>query len=126
MDALTIFLVVIGFFLYIVLKIGFADSRPSTGSHKKGEYYDKLLDPRWRAKREKILERDHHRCLWCGKTDHLEVHHCCYEKYPDGSRPEPWDYPDSKLMTLCRDCHEKYHRKYHVGVYRRKWGVHYR
>ena len=94
-------------------------------SNEAPSYRELLADPRWKKKRRKIIERDGGRCVWCGRTDHLEVHHKCYYRYPDGSYAYPWDYPDENLMTLCRDCHEKYHMKYRVGVYYRKRGVHY-
>lgn len=88
-------------------------------------YEKKLSDPRWKMKREKILDRDGHRCVWCGRTDHLQVHHKYYMKYPDGRFAEPWDYPDDKLITLCENCHRRWHEKHKVKVYYRKWGVHY-
>lgn len=93
---------------------------------KKDPYQLLLEDRRWKARREEILERDGHKCTWCGRTDHLQVHHKCYYRYPDGRMAEPWDYPDSKLVTLCETCHKKYHEKYHVGTYYRKRGEHYR
>ena len=93
---------------------------------EKDPYQLLLEDRRWKARREEILERDGHKCTWCGRTDHLQVHHKCYYRYPDGRMAEPWDYPDSKLITLCDDCHKKYHEKYHVGTYYRKRGEHYR
>lgn len=95
----------------------------STG--RRGLYEQKLMDPRWKAKREKILKRDGYRCTWCGKTENLQVHHKYYMKYPDGSFAEPWDYPDDKLVTLCKDCHEQWHKQHQVKTYYRKWGTHY-
>ena len=92
----------------------------STYNKYKSEY-DKLLhDDRWYTKRDEILKRDNHKCQWCGKTTNLQVHHKYYNIYPNGKHPEPWDYPDDALMTLCRDCHIKYHEKYTVKQYYRK------
>jgi hypothetical protein len=89
--------------------------------------YDKFLhDDRWYAKRRKILDRDNHKCQWCGKTTNLQVHHKYYNVYPNGKHPEPWDYPDDALMTLCRDCHTKYHEKYTVKQYYRKKHKHFK
>jgi 5-methylcytosine-specific restriction endonuclease McrA len=88
--------------------------------------YDRMLDnPKWKRKREKILERDHHTCQHCGSHLNLQVHHKYYMRYPDGSYADPWDYPDEKLITLCETCHKKWHKKYKVKTYYRKWGVHY-
>lgn len=68
----------------------------------KSEYAQKLLDPRWQMMRLEILSRDKFTCKSCGdKTKTLHVHHCFYERGKD-----PWDYPESSLITLCCDCHE--------------------
>jgi len=67
------------------------------------EYSEKLKDPRWQKKRLEILERDEWACQVCfdsGST--LVVHHRDYLPNTD-----PWDYPDSYLITLCEECHEK-------------------
>lgn len=64
-------------------------------------YSEKLRDPRWQAKRLRIMERDRFTCRDCrDSTKHLHVHHCHYIK------GEPWDTPDELLLTLCEDCHE--------------------
>lgn len=88
-------------------------------------YEEELSDQRWKAKRERILKRDGYKCCWCGSRNNLQVHHRYYEKYPDGSRAEAWDYPDSALMILCDNCHKKCHSKYKIKIYRRKHNVHY-
>lgn len=60
-------------------------------------------DPRWKEKREKILDRDNHECKICGDTySFLHVHHGFYEK-----DRRAWTYPDHSLWTLCESCHEK-------------------
>ena len=59
-------------------------------------------DPRWTAKRQRILDRDNHTCKMCGDTNNLQVHHGYYE--PDR---RAWTYPDHSLWTLCDSCHEK-------------------
>lgn len=63
-------------------------------------YSEKLRDPRWRAKRNKILARDRWKCRDCGSDDaeELHVHHCFY-------RGNPWDVEDRFLLTLCEACH---------------------
>lgn len=93
-------------------------------SYKKG-YYKDLESDQWKAKRERILSRDGHKCQWCGSKTDLQVHHKYYNRYPDGSRVHAWDYPDSALITLCKSCHEKYHKKYQIKSYYRKNGQHF-
>lgn len=67
------------------------------------EYRRKLLDPRWQKRRLEILSRDEWSCQICGDSQStLHVHHRAYNK-----GAEPWDYPDSLLVTLCADCHAK-------------------
>ena len=65
-------------------------------------YSDLLRDPRWSAKRCRIIRRAGAKCEDCGKAgERLEVHHCYYRygRYP-------WQYPDAVLLALCRGCHE--------------------
>lgn len=65
-------------------------------------YFEKLKDPRWQAKRLRIMDRDKFTCRSCGETAKpLHVHHSRYDKGRD-----PWDYSDCDLVTLCAGCHE--------------------
>ena len=67
----------------------------------KTTYSDLLKDPRWQKKRLEILNRDNWTCQECGDTEEtLHVHHKSYK----GS--DPWDTPDSDLITYCQSCHE--------------------
>lgn len=69
-------------------------------------YAEKLKDPRWQRKRLQVLERDGFSCCLCGdKTTELHVHHRSYSKGKN-----PWDYDDSWLVTLCKECHENVER----------------
>jgi 5-methylcytosine-specific restriction endonuclease McrA len=72
----------------------------------KQSYSDKLKDPRWQRKRLEIFDRDNFTCKRCGNKDNtLHAHHLYYfEQYPN-----PWDYPDYALLTLCEDCHTTEH-----------------
>lgn len=54
----------------------------------------------WRLKRERILERDNHKCRFC-KSEGSDVHHISYRNL----MREKWH----ELITLCRSCHEKCH-----------------
>jgi len=64
----------------------------------------KYLHPKWLDKRKEILLRDDYKCFSCKTTNYLQVHHKYYLK-----DKEIWDYPNTALMTLCKDCHEKLH-----------------
>lgn len=48
--------------------------------------------------RNRILNRDGHRCVQCGASERLEVDHI------DNTRDEFYDQ-DENLQTLCSDCH---------------------
>lgn len=68
-------------------------------------YYQLLKDPRWWRKRRIILKRDKNKCTVCGSTKKLKIHHTFY--YDKDT--SPWLYPNKSLLTLCDDCHKKYH-----------------
>lgn len=67
-------------------------------------YTEQLLDYRWLQRREEILLRDKSRCVKCGSTEYLQIHH----RYYRGST-FAWEYEDSALLTLCDNCHVKVH-----------------
>lgn len=48
--------------------------------------------------RDRILARDKHRCLLCGATSNLDVHHVKSQKQGGSSA-------DDNLATLCAGCH---------------------
>jgi len=85
-------------------------------SHKKNQanknkssYSDDLKNPKWTAKRNKIISRDRHRCVMCGDGGSgvkLNVHHLLYDKDLD-----MWEVPDFYLVTLCDSCHHAEHSK---------------
>lgn len=71
-------------------------------------YAEKLKDPMWLLRREEILTRDAHVCADCFATESImHVHHLYYE-YGN----EPWEYPDSALITLCEGCHTEEHSRW--------------
>lgn len=80
-----------------------------------GDYSVLLRDPRWQKKRLEIFERDNWTCTKCSDTmSTLAIHHLYYVY-----NYEPWDYPDSALVTVCELCHEKYEFLkwiYRVGI----------
>jgi hypothetical protein len=70
----------------------------------KKNYSDLLKDPRWQKKRLQIMNRDEFKCRLCKDNEtELQVHHKKYE----GDKL-PWEYQDSDLITLCKDCHRIY------------------
>jgi RNA-directed DNA polymerase len=52
----------------------------------------------WAARRREVLERDGYRCVHCGRSDHLHVHH------QQPRRQGGSDQMDN-LQTLCDECH---------------------
>ena len=75
-------------------------------------YEDQLERIEWKCFREEILKRDKYKCVKCGSTEKLNVHHKYYIK-----SLLPWEYHPSTLMTLCDDCHEKLHEEEGVIEY---------
>lgn len=68
----------------------------------KNEFLEKYKDPRWQEKRLLVMQRDGFACRVCGdKSTTLHVHHLMYRRGAD-----PWDYPDTMLVTRCETCHE--------------------
>lgn len=65
--------------------------------------------------RQTILERDNYECLWCKEegrvTDKnsatLEVDHIFELEFHPNLATEP-----ENLRTLCRDCHNKRHKRF--------------
>lgn len=82
-----------------------------------GSYAGLLFDVRWKSKRAKILERDQYKCVICGSTENLTVHHKQYHVDKQGRKHVPWDYDDKYLVTLCSVCHKNGHAKYKVPVF---------
>ena len=57
----------------------------------------------WPETRERIWQRDGHRCLACGKrAQRLEAHHLCYDRSCRDT---------THLVTLCSRCHQGGHRR---------------
>lgn len=74
----------------------------------KAQHKEDLEDSRWVALVKQIRKRDRDRCQECGRKKRkgleMNVHHLHY--YPNR---KPWEYDESDLVTLCRDCHIKAH-----------------
>jgi 5-methylcytosine-specific restriction endonuclease McrA len=80
-----------------------------------GSYGGLLFDPRWKAKRAEILQRDNDCCIICRDSVDLQVHHRQYHYVEQANAFRmPWDYPDQLLITLCKSCHNRGHAKFKV------------
>lgn len=81
-------------------------------------YNEKLFDPRWKEMSKRILDRDNHRCVICGRSEgKLQVHHKRYHFIKQlQCHVDPWDYDDKYLITLCESCHRRGHARYKVPV----------
>lgn len=66
-------------------------------------YSDKLRDVRWAERKTEHLKHSC-RCVLCGSTDRLNVHHRAYRR-----GAEPWEYDEADLLTLCENCHATIH-----------------
>lgn len=72
---------------------------------KQMTYAEKLQSPEWQKRRLEIFTRDGFACRNCGdKTRPLHVHHRLYLR-----GAAPWQYVDGALVTLCEDCHARWH-----------------
>jgi len=84
-----------------------------------GGYGATLFDPRWKARRKEIMERDHNRCVICQSEDNLQVHHRQYHFSGIlNAFKNPWEYDNNLMITLCKNCHQHGHRLHKVPVKR--------
>lgn len=73
----------------------------------------------WIKKKNEILDKFHHECLWCkerGKISRAEeVHHIQFvKKYPELALDEFYTYKGQQyrnLVPLCHDCHDRAHER---------------
>lgn len=71
------------------------------------KYEDELQTNEWFEKRQEILKRDGYQCTKCGiEFVTMQVHHKFYYVPPI----KAWQYEDDDLITLCKECHEEWHR----------------
>lgn len=76
-------------------------------------------DTGWQVVRETVLERDGHRCMSCGETQRLHVHHVVPRSRGGGDDP-------GNLITLCEGCHAARHPRLQVSLARRaieRWAL---
>lgn len=70
---------------------------------KRKSYYN----TKWNEFSQVVKRRDSNKCLKCGRSEPqvvLQVHHKIYKP-----NFEPWDYPLSDCLTLCKGCHARKH-----------------
>jgi len=72
------------------------------GSYTVSVYQEK----EWIDVRQKVLDRDNGRCVNCGSSKNLRVHHLIYER-----GKEIWAIPLWYMVTLCDNCHKIEHSK---------------
>lgn len=82
-------------------------SKPKTGlnaDYLRGESYAVFLNSDyWKTVRVMVLKRDNRKCVICGATKLLQVHHDTYKNH----FKEHLNLGD--LMTLCKSCHTEHH-----------------
>ena len=101
-------------FIYAALLVNLIEPRiirikaPKIPENKK-ELYKRHVSEQskeWRKIRQQRLAKDNFRCQnkhWWPATKNLHVHHCNYNNLGNEKL--------SDLITLCRSCHNKIHRK---------------
>lgn len=72
-------------------------------TRRPAPYSEKLNDPRWKQKAERVKQRADNKCQDCGAGGPLDTHHCYYMAFRHAF--EPWEYPLSAFRALCRKCH---------------------
>lgn len=95
--------------LELMVKHGLALDMPeikTPATPRTETYREALHNPKWLEKRKIILARDNNTCTVCGSKKNLHVHHTFYY---NNVRVSPWEYPNKSLVTVCKDCHTKFH-----------------
>ena len=64
-------------------------------------HHEQLKGHRWERTRRRIFQRDHYRCVLCGRAGRLECDHIV--SLANGG--DPWD--PTNLRALCRSCNIK-------------------
>lgn len=116
MEAILVFLIV-GVLCLLISHI----STDEDEQQYKSEYDRLLHTPQWYEFRQKILKQHYNECDWCGRHNHLQIHHKYYLKTPNNKHINPWDYPDEAMMCLCESCHKKAHNIYKIKTYYTKY-----
>jgi len=75
-------------------------------SSRRKNLKKKWTGKEWKLAREGFIRDSGGRCQWCGKTDHLTVHHPQRNSYGDTVY---LDFYLSGCILLCRECHAAVH-----------------
>ena len=84
------------------LRISNLKSKPKSTKNNNGGYKNK----EWRDLRLLVFKRDNNTCQTCKANKDL---HCHHNYYIVGRKL--WEYPLICFSTLCRECHESFHKK---------------
>lgn len=69
-------------------------------------YLKYLRSPEFDRVRQAAFRRDRWRCVSCGNTEEIEVHHGIYDWiYEELSSPQAF----ASVVTLCHQCHRETH-----------------
>ena len=77
------------------------DSKRAGHVKNSSEYQAYLNSNEWQETRQRIFKRDNFRCVKCGESKNLHVHHITYENLGEEK--------DADLVTLCDKCHKSTH-----------------
>ncbi len=77
------------------------DSKRAEHVKNSSEYQTYLNSNEWQETRQRIFKRDNFRCVKCGESKNLQVHHITYENLGEEK--------DADLVTLCDKCHKSTH-----------------
>lgn len=86
-----------------VLENQFIQQTLAIESGTDATYSSYLATDEWKQKRKLILERDKYICQGCLTAEAEEVHHLSYDDVPNELMFD--------LVSLCRNCHERVHRR---------------
>jgi len=73
-------------------------------TYDMSEYSKLLKRMQWKYIAGEVRKRDGYKCVKCGSSRSLHVHH---KVYVYGRMP--WEYNEKYLETLCKECHSKEH-----------------
>lgn len=84
-----------------LLELELIDKNRAEKVKSSKEYADYIKSKEWQATRQRIFRRDDFRCVRCGCSKNLEVHHITYKNLGEEK--------DDDLATLCDKCHNDIH-----------------
>jgi predicted HNH restriction endonuclease len=70
-------------------------------TERQKEYRKYLKSEQWKQKREEVLERHGHKCVFCDSSNKLQVHHMNYDNVGNEGVLD--------LFVVCSGCHTRMH-----------------